>query len=151
MTDAPIVAAVHAARACPELLAALAELYAQLDAELATAAPQCRMCGKCCDFQAFGHRLYVSTAELALLTGQPTPAPSADDAPVCPYQQASQCAARAGRTLGCRAFFCEVDDSDLYERFHERIRALHDECGVPYVYVELGRAIASLSPSGKMA
>ena len=126
-------------------LDALTDLYARLGAEIDAAGATCDGCGACCDFARAGHRLYVSTGELALLTRQTPPADGARGPLRCPYQLAARCAARASRPLGCRIFFCTPPaDSwceDLYERYHRAIRALHDAHHLPYTYVELTAAL----------
>ena len=47
------------------LLAEIESLYRNLDTTLAgiNDPASCRACGGCCDFEAFGHRLYVTTPE----------------------------------------------------------------------------------------
>src|SRR5690606_154285 len=69
----PLAQAIRAARADRALLTDLQGLYRQVDAEVGSLAIPCGACGACCAFEAFGHRLYVSTAELALLTLEPPP------------------------------------------------------------------------------
>ena len=89
------------------------------------------------------HRLYLSTAELALLTLDPPPLPPS---PLrCPYQVDSACRARARRPLGCRLFFCKPPPpDDAYERLHNTIRRMHGEYAIDYHYVELTAALARL-------
>ncbi len=130
-------------------LDALAEIYARLADEIAAAGASCDGCGRCCDFASAGHRLYVSTGELALLTRQGPPADGARGPLRCPYQVADRCTARHGRPLGCRIFFCSPPSDqwceDLYERYHRAVRDLHDAHGLPYTYVELTAALAHVS------
>ena len=47
------------------LVAAVAEVLAQADADVAARRPVCRASGRCCHFEEYGHRLYVTAAELA--------------------------------------------------------------------------------------
>lgn len=142
-----IAQAVAACQACPDFLAALQDIYTELDGQIAQLGLACRGCGHCCDFAAAGHRLYVSSGELARLIL--TPPPVAALAPLrCPYQQGSQCLARPGRALGCRTYFCQAGSDEastaLYERYHAAIRRLHEQLGLPYLYVELTGALAQL-------
>ncbi len=143
-----LAAAVASARAHPDALRALQALYARLDAELDALDADCRGCGRCCLFGEMGHRLYLSTLELALLAREPPPPAGRRGELECPYQQDNVCTARTRRALGCRSFFCDVGDLEaaqpLYERFHRRLRALHERTGVPYRYVELTTALGSL-------
>jgi hypothetical protein len=126
------------------MMADLAALLARVDAAVAEKAPTCRACGRCCRFAEFGHRLYVSTGELALLTSHP--APHASRPGLCPCQDGAECTARDGRALGCRVFFCDAGltawSNALYERFHAEIRRLHERHGVEYFYVDLTAGVA---------
>src|SRR5947207_7088495 len=57
--------AVMTAAPRPEVRAAVADLYADLQAEIDARRPLCTASGRCCHFDAFGHRLFVTTMELA--------------------------------------------------------------------------------------
>ena len=143
--DDPLGPIVASARRNIALLAAVADIYRRVDAELALSGDVCDQCGKCCDFGSYGHRLYVSTAELALLiTARPGDSATGD---VCPYQVGSACTAREGRTLGCRVFSCrsETDRSvTLYERYHDEVTSLHVAYQTPYRYVDLIEALRQI-------
>ncbi len=146
----PLVAAVRAARATPAALAALRALYADVDAAVAAGGQTCRACGRCCDFDTYGHRLYLTTLELTLLTAEPPPASAAAATPGrCPYQQGLACTARARRALGCRVFSCDgatdAAEQALYARFHEQLCHLHAAHGVPYLYVDLPAAVGAVT------
>ncbi len=148
--DASLARAVDDARRADGFLDAVGALLARAEAELADLQPTCRACGNCCRFDEFGHRLYCSTGELALLTarrppGPPGPPPNGR----CPWQVGDRCAARDGRTLSCRAFFC--DDAaagrvvDVCERYHTALRRLHAEFAVPYRYLDLTAALEEIA------
>ena len=147
----PLAAAVRAARAVPEALAALRELYDEVDAAVAALGQTCRACGRCCDFDTYGHRLYVTTLELALLTIDP-PAAAAESPGRCPYQQGAACTARDRRALGCRVFSCDKTNDDaeqaLYARFHDRLGRLHAAHDIPYFYTDLPAAVGALAAAG---
>ena len=142
--------AVADCRANAPLMAALAELYAQVDVEIAAAGAGCLGGGVCCKFDVAGHRLYVSSGELALLTTQSPPEGRPPRELRCPYQVGPRCAARNVRPLGCRVYFCASDGviirHGLYEGFHSEVRRLHDICCAPYAYVELTAAIVQVTP-----
>jgi len=121
----------------------------------------CQACGKCCRFEQFGHKLYVTAGELAYLIRQPAseadPQQSASGlqtkpAAVCPYQDGNRCIARDGRALGCRLFFCDPAAADwcndIYEELHAKIKHLHAAHGLPYIYAELTSALAELASAG---
>ena len=48
---------------------AIRGLYADLDAAVAERRPVCNASGRCCRFEAFGHRLYVTGLEIAWFLG----------------------------------------------------------------------------------
>lgn len=160
----------RAAAARPAIDADLRALYADVDAAIAQRGPTCWTSGKCCKFDTFGHRLYVTALEVAWFLGQVDgPADAGADAagavPVagggirlpqmaetagaCPYQLAGRCSTHAVRPLGCRIFFCQAGtedwQQDLYESFLTRLRAMHERHGVDYRYLDW---IAGLEVAG---
>lgn len=156
--------AVRTAAARPDVSRAVADLYADLARRIDARRPVCRASGRCCRFEEFGHRLYVTTLELAAFVAQLDPAPS--PAPItpsphlpilpsnpggCPFQVDGLCSVHAIRPFGCRVFFCDETSTDWqhdqYEHFHARLRQLHDRVGIPYYYVEWRQALASLGLS----
>ena len=140
---------VSQCRSKPAFLSGLAEIYEQVEAELADYHCRCMGGGVCCRFDLVEHRLFVSTGELALLTSEPPPAPEACRKMRCPYQLGPKCSARDRRPLGCRIFFCRPDEGNspqgTYEEYHRRIRSLHQTHWVPYGYAELTSSIMQLS------
>jgi Fe-S-cluster containining protein len=130
-------------------LRALRNLYVAADAAVAARGLSCKACGDCCDFARAGHRLYVSTGELALLVQTPPPQPPLEGR--CPYQVNGRCTVRTRRALGCRLFFCDPaereESREIYEAYHGRIRQLHDAHGLPYAYTELTAALVELFPA----
>ena len=148
---APAPAPSEAVRRCrqdAEFLAALEDIYRRLDAAVAARGVVCRADGACCKFDAFDHKLYLSTGELALPPPSPPPAPPA--AGRCPYQVGPRCTARRRRPLGCRVFFCDPGAAEwgraACETFHGEIRALHERHALPYAYVELSAGIEAACP-----
>src|SRR5437588_12142729 len=55
---------ILAASVRPEVLSAVEALYADVQAEIDARRPVCVMSGRCCRFEEYGHRLYVTTMEL---------------------------------------------------------------------------------------
>ncbi len=152
------------AAARPDIDAALRALYAEVDAAIAQRGPTCWTSGKCCKFESFGHRLYVTALEVAWFLGQvDTDVASsavaespgirlpqlAETAGACPYQIAGRCSTHAVRPLGCRIFFCQAGtedwQQDLYETFLMRLRSLHEGHGIAYRYLDW---IAGLEAAG---
>ncbi len=171
-------APIQKASANPALLAELDAFFGQLDQRIAEHQPVCRNRGVCCKFGAFGHKLYVTTLELAyfrahhadrLQKQDPRPAQGNQGAAgfslrvssagegasgaeqSCPYQQNGLCTTREGRPIGCRVFFCESADegwqSELTEWALARLREMHEQFDVPYVYSEWLTALAGITAS----
>jgi len=140
--DGEFARAVAMCAADAGFLAGLERILRQADRDAARQGFECRQCGRCCRFGQFGHRLYVTAGELALMLQlAPGQAPAASpEARRCPYQDQARCLARAGRALGCRLFFCDPSADgwfrDAYERFHQQIKLLHAAHGLPYVYAD---------------
>jgi Fe-S-cluster containining protein len=144
---------VLAAATRKDVVRAVHELYADLQREIDNRRPRCEASGRCCRFEEFGHRLYVTTIELAAFladrrSGQ-SPATLHWDGTGCPYQVDGLCSVHAIRPFGCRIFFCDASSSDWqrvqYERFHARIKRLHEDMGIAYLYVEWREALAALN------
>jgi Fe-S-cluster containining protein len=125
---------------------AVARVYADLQTQIDLRKPVCKTSGRCCRFDEFGHRLYVTTLELAAFVSQLPPGErsTAD----CPFQIAGLCSVHTIRPFGCRVFFCDATAStwqnDQYERFHAELKRLHEVLGVPYFYVEWRQALRTL-------
>jgi len=143
MDDPSLARAVEQVAANPGFLAELRNILDEADADARRQGLECLACGKCCLFGQFGHRLYVTTGELALLRmagGAVADKPSDGR---CPHYNAGRCTARGARALGCRLFYCDPAGQrwfpDAYERFHQCIKRLHERHGVPYFYVDFSR------------
>jgi len=146
----------------PEVDAALSALFVRIDADVAAGNPVCEISGRCCRFDAYGHRLYVTCLEIAWLmrhlntaardrlAAAPLPAMSG-----CPFQVGRLCCVRDIRPLGCRLFFCdpaaEVWLNDLHEHYLGDLRRLHELRSINYRYIEwrsgLAEARTALAPS----
>ena len=134
----------------PDALAAVDALCADVQAEIDRRRPACVVSGRCCRFEEYGHRLYVTTIELARFVhdlGPRTPAPERDGRG-CPFQRDRLCTVHAIRPFGCRMFFCDATSIDwqnaAYERFHSELKRLHERLNVPYFYVEWRQALNEL-------
>jgi Fe-S-cluster containining protein len=132
---------------------AVERLYRELADAVAERKPVCTASGRCCRFEAYGHRMYVTTIELARFIAdlEAVGEPAGDlswDGTGCPFQIDGLCSVHAIRPLGCRTFYCDPSSTEwqnqLYERHHAELRALHDELGIPYRYVEWREALREL-------
>ncbi|MGD0551772.1 MAG: YkgJ family cysteine cluster protein [Sedimentisphaerales bacterium] len=108
----------------------------------------CAACGKCCDFEQYDHRLYVTTPEIIyfveklglsnikqMVGGR------------CCYQMDGKCSVHAYRFSGCRIFCCKgkaTFQSELTEAAIKKFKALCAELQIPYQYVELPVALKSV-------
>ena len=151
--DAALRDSVVSASSRPDVLAAVQALYTDVQSEIDARRPLCTISGRCCRFEDFGHRLYVTTLELAAFLHQfrsesrPNPLTTWDQTG-CPFQLNKLCTAHPFRPFGCRIFFCDATATDWqqtqYERFHARLKHLHDTLEVPYFYVEWRQALRAL-------
>ncbi len=137
--------------------------------------PICLSSGACCNFEKFGHRMYVSGLEAAFVVARIDAARRARAAnPLrvldveaargrgdCPYLVTRSgdpagtafCGEHEERPLGCRIFYCDRGadgrgsewQSELYEAMHREIIALHETVGAPYRYLEWREALAAVA------
>lgn len=126
----------------------LETLYADLERELGELRPLCRTSGRCCRFKDSGHQLWTTALELDYLVareGLPAPFNAAEG--VCPYLKGGLCGVRDHRMLGCRIYFCDASYASamgpLYEKYHRRIKEIHQREGIPYEYSELLAGLAA--------
>lgn len=157
----------------PAVHAAVHALYDELMSEIDQRKPRCDASGRCCHFDAYGHRLYVTTAELAtFLTdlGNQGPADPATPPPPstggrtalpvltpqmggsCAFLKSNLCSVHTIRPFGCRIYFCDPTATEwmesTYEVFHGRLKQLHESMGLDYWYVEWRSAMEMVRKSG---
>jgi Fe-S-cluster containining protein len=130
------------------ILAEVAELYEWLDAQLRQDpddAGRCEVCGACCDFPAYDHRLFVTPPELVYLAARlNVPALKPMLTGKCPYQQGRSCTVHEHRFAACRIFCCKGDSSfqsELSEATVKRLRAICERLEIPYHYQDLPAAL----------
>src|SRR5688572_15421937 len=143
--------AVRAAAARADVRDAVANVYHALQEQIELRRPVCVTSGRCCRFEEFGHRLLVTTMELAAFSAARGFAdPPTATAASCPFQQEKLCTVHAIRPFGCRVFFCDETSTDWqrhqYESFHAELKRLHERLAVPYFYVEWRQALRALTP-----
>jgi Fe-S-cluster containining protein len=142
---------VAAAAQRPEARAAVDALYRSVQQEIDQRRPLCIISGRCCRFEEFGHRLFVTTLELARFVHETGAInlPQNWDGTGCPFQRAKLCTVHPIRPFGCRMFFCDATSTewqnDAYERFHAELKRLHDQLNVPYLYMEWREALRALN------
>jgi Fe-S-cluster containining protein len=133
----------------------LRAVYDAVDAEVARRSPVCRISGRCCRFEEYGHTLFVSAPEFALLLAEaPPPARPLDDGATCPWQDdRGRCTAREARPIGCRVYFCDPtyqdDAPEIAEAGIARLKRLVDDLGLPWDYAPLHRQLHNARDEGR--
>lgn len=148
-SDIGDIAARHAAR--DSLAQQLDAFYRDLDAAIADRAPVCTNRGLCCNFDAYGHDLFVTTAELAhFIAGHHDTWRSPSNERHCPWQIDGICTAREHRPMGCRIFFCDETSTAWqhaeYEKRLAELKRIGDALGIEYRYTEWLSALKSVPP-----
>lgn len=145
-----------------DVIAELEAVYAYVAAATEARRPVCTTSGRCCRFDEWGHRLYVTGLETAytvlrlpaaLTAGALAEARARGG---CPFQRDRLCAVHAIRPLGCRVYFCDETSTewqrDLYERTLREVRAIHDRHAIEYRYGEWRDMLGHFnSPSSPLA
>ena len=149
--DIPVSVIKEVARR-PEILSVIQKLYTEVDDRIAEKEASCYVCGKCCQFDTFGHHLYVTTLEAAYYIAMDnTPTPVIDD--VCPHLLDGKCGARDRRPFACRVFYCNPKYQNwlghLCKDYHAQLRALHDDFHIPYIYADWMIILRALSANQK--
>lgn len=130
------------------LIEKIEQIYRRIDERLKAnpeTAGQCRACGKCCDFTAYDHRLYVTGPEMEYLAykiGVENVKPMHNG--LCPYNQNNKCTVHEYRFAGCRIFCCQGNSdlqSELTESILNELKELCTKFDIPYYYRELSQAL----------
>ncbi len=130
-----------------EIIAEIGLLYAWLDRVLAShkaKAGTCTACGKCCDFDAYGHRLYITHAEMLYFSQKIGGNLKEMRSGKCPYMVENRCSVHKHRFLGCRTYGCQGDSdfqNELTEQALARLKNLCDSLNIPYKYMDLRQAL----------
>src|SRR4051812_18059800 len=101
--------AVLAASSRADVKLSIDVIYQSLQDAIDLRRPVCSASGRCCRFEEFGHRLFVTTMEMgAFLAQLPGPeVPVWKEQPGCPFQVGGLCSVHLIRPFGCRVFFCD--------------------------------------------
>lgn len=142
-TDATVVSAVQ-------------EIYRRIDEETAkwflcgpdvsVMNQKCQACGNCCEFDRYGHKLYVTSPEVKYLAAKIAPEKLRTmKGGSCPYNLNGICSIHEYRFAGCRIFFCKADpekQSQLSEWAVSRFKKICEDYELPYLYCDLKTALA---------
>ena len=126
-----------------QLCEKVAEIYGWLETQITAVKKenQCSACGKCCDFEGYDHRLFITGPELTYLVenvGQENIKPMSTGR--CPYNIEGKCTVYEYRFASCRVFSCGGDEdfqSELSESTLQKLKSLCEEFKIPYSYREL--------------
>lgn len=123
---------------------AVAGLYKWIDSQVADFA-SCGACGKCCDFDAYDHRLFITTPELLYFINRMSPEPIKQmPSGQCPYQIENKCTAHPHRFAACRIFACKENpdlQSKLSEQTIEKLKSICQQFDTDYRYMDLKTAL----------
>lgn len=143
---------VAGCRTTKQLLEKVAEIYGWLDMQIcenADLAGRCDVCGKCCDFDGFDHRLFITPPELMYLAANHgTENIKLMPTNRCPYNIDGKCTIYEHRFASCRIFYCNADvdfQGELSESALEKFKSLCTEFQIPYRYIDLATALNSLA------
>ena len=131
-----------------QLIHGIDAIYQWLESELAQLDQSCAACGKCCDFESFGHRLYVTTPELLFFQHHLNEPVKAMTTGICPYRIDGKCTVYAYRFAGCRIFTCKGDaekENQICEEIIRKFKMLCEGHAIPYHYVDLKTGLQLLS------
>ena len=123
------------------LLHRVRELYRAVDAAVAAAGPVCEASGRCCRFKEYGHILFLSNLEAAVLLAEAPPYGRPVSPDFCPFQNDRLCTAREPRPLGCRIYHCDPSyqetGNQITENGLKQLKTLAAEHGVEWLYAPL--------------
>ncbi len=125
----------------------MGDVYKWIDEQLIAQKPmagRCDACGRCCDFEAFDHKLFVTSPEMLFFTTmlgcQNTKQMKAGR---CPWLIDGKCSVYDYRFAGCRIFYCK-GDADFQGRLSEtaakKFKTICEDLEIPYRYIELSAA-----------
>jgi len=127
-----------------EIAASVRKVYDWIDTQIEMLSPVCSACGKCCLFDEFGHKLFITSVEIiclnTILDGNIPPAAAGR----CPFQNKNLCSIRKHRFAACRIFFCSLDEdamSRIYEQSLKMLKQITLQYNIAYQYLELTEAL----------
>src|SRR5687767_8462247 len=124
-----------------ELRRQILELYVAVDRDVAAAGPVCVASGRCCRFKEWGHTLFLSNLEAAVLLADAPAHEQPVSADFCPFQKDKLCTAREPRPLGCRVYFCDPNyqttAQQITEKYLRQLKDLADAHGIEWQYAPL--------------
>ena len=131
----------------PDLTKKVDQVYQWIDCEITknNNTGTCLACGRCCDFEDYDHKLFVTSPEIEYLAntlGTNNIKQMIDS--LCPYNMDKKCSIYEYRFAGCRIFNCNADtdfQSRLSEAALKKFKSLCLEFEIPYRYTDLKTAL----------
>ena len=131
-----------------KLIKALSDFYSQLDCHIAQNQEimgLCQACGRCCDFEKYDHRLYITTPELIyFLENIPHENRKQMTTGSCPYNINGKCTVYEYRFAACRIFCCNGDQdfqNNLSETSLQKLKNICKQFNLEYKYQNLTTAL----------
>ena len=134
-------------KSASQIIQKVQQVYEWVDEQVAQMDSSCKACGNCCDFEAFGHRLYVTGPELLHFQNFVGPEIKEMAGGACPYRIDGKCSVYPHRFSGCRIFACGGDseqENQLSEQTIRKFKAICTEYEIPYRYVYLKEGLELL-------
>lgn len=129
------------------IVASVQQVYNWIDHQIANNTTTCDACGKCCNFQAYDHRLYVTSPEMIHFTANVQTVKKMLSG-ICPYLHEGKCTIHPFRFAGCRIFLCQADhelQSTLSEQVLEKFKDICEKFNIDYLYTDLKTALNNTS------
>lgn len=142
-----------AIRQANQIIQEVSRIYQWLESELAVLDQSCDACGKCCDFESFGHKLYMTTPELIYFHHFMGPGTKLVTTGVCPYRVDGKCTVYPYRFAGCRIFTCKGDaekENAICEEILRKFKALCDRLKIPYHYMYLNAGLEMIAKNPEL-
>lgn len=146
-----------------EVRTQLESIFADMASRITQRGPACWASGRCCNFEAHGHRLYVTGLEAAytLVSARREQRISLESVSTarsrggCPFQVGNACGVHAIKPMACRVYFCDRSaqqwQHELSEEMQRRIAGMHDAMQIPYRYAEWRWLLETLLVAGAMS
>lgn len=130
----------------PVIDRAIRAVYEDIRRAIDEREPRCIASGRCCHFEKFDHRLFVTGLEAAWCLARVGRRLSTEDVASareggdCPFLIDERCSVHLVKPFGCRVYFCDESAQDwmheIAARAHARIAKLHETHEVEYRYDE---------------
>ena len=131
-----------------KLIKVMNDFFSRLDQHIAENQKiigSCQACGRCCDFEKYDHRLYITTPELIyFLEHIPPENRKQMTTGTCPYNIDGKCDVYEYRFAACRIFCCKGNQdfqNNLSETSLEKLKTICEEFNIEYKYQNLETAL----------